>query len=237
MSLDPTVEGFFTKNVTERYAEQYRLDHSPRLQAMLNHFKLKDMKGQKVADVGGGLGFLGELIDPSNDYWVFDGAATTPETRVAKGTWVQTDLDHDDFGVTYRQPGLDPHTFAVRPTPTFDIAFCCETLEHCGNDHHVLVQIKKLLKPGGKLVISLPTETVTHNVPYPGLLWPRQNWEQFMSQMALPIDEFWEYRPFLRGWPAYHWLTHNADWTESKLLFPKQESKFRGVTPLQAANL
>lgn len=226
MSLDPTVEGFFTKNVAERYAEQYRLDHSPRLVAMLNHFGLKDMKDQKVADVGGGLGFLGELIDPSNDYWVFDGASTTPETRVAKGTWVKADLDRDYFGDEQVQAGRQ-----------FDIAFCLETVEHLGSAYHCLTQIKQLVKPSGRIVISIPTETVTHNVPMPGLLWPQQNFMQFLGQLALPIQEAWTYKPFIRGWPAYHYLCINEGWDKKVMLFQKTEEKFKWATALQMGNL
>ena len=209
---------------------------------MLDHYKLKDMKGQKVADVGGGLGFLGELIDPSNDYWVFDGAASTPETRVCKGTWVKCDIQRDDFGRSYWTLGTEHSNLAQdvsfgHETPIFDIGFCLESLEHLSNPYHCLVQIKQMVKRDGTIILSIPTESVTHNTVYPTLLWPPQNFHLFLQQMALPVEDFWVYQPTGRGWPAYHFKCRNADWTESRMLFFKDEPKFRGVTPLQSTNL
>lgn len=241
MSVDSTVEGFFTKNATEGYAAQYRLDHSPRLVAMLCHFMLTDMKGKRVADVGGGLGFLGECIDRSNDYWVFDGAETTLESRVCKGTWAKVNLQRDDFGTTWSERGTQVEGLSyitwARTTPNFDIAFCCETLEHLSDPYHCLEQIKKMVKPDGDIIISIPDETVWHNVVYCGLLWPRQNFEQFLGQMALPVKEFWHYKPKNRGWPAYHFHCTNASWDKKVMAFPKTEEKFKWATPLEMTNL
>jgi hypothetical protein len=85
--------------------------------------------------------------------------------------------------------------------------------------------------------LSVPTESVWHNTPYPGLLWPRQNWEQFLGQMALPIEDFYVYQPNGPGWPAYQYKCRNAAWKEKRLAFPKQEEKFLNCTPIEATNL
>lgn len=89
----------------------------------------------------------------------------------------------------------------------------------------------------GDVFISIPPESVWHNAPYPGLLWPRQSFELFLRQMALPIQDFWHYKPESRGWPAYTYRCRNAPWVESRLLYPKDDPKFCGVTPLAATNL
>lgn len=227
--MDKTVTDFFTKNPESNYMAQYEYSHGPRLDALIEHFKFKNLKNQRVVDIGGGLGFLGKRLDSSNDYWVIDGANIRPNQRLCNGGWAQRDIDKDQFSYALIGDSYDK-------TP-FDIAFFLETLEHIGNPHHALVEIKKLVKIDGLILISIPTETVWHNAPYPSLLWPRQNFEQFLGQMALPIIEFWEYQPKSIGWPAYHYLCRNAPWTESKMLFHKDEPKFRGVTPLQATNL
>jgi len=227
MGLDSTVEGFYTKNAEEGYAAEYDRAHGPRLDALLKHPILSNLKGQKIADIGGGLGFLGKRLDPSNDYWVFDGAECPEDNKVAKGTWVPCDIQRDSFG----------HPSALtygKIIPRFDIAFCLEVVEHLSDPYHCFVEIKRLVKPNGLIVISIPTEKVWHNVVYCGLLWPSQNFEQFLDQMALPRLAAWKYEP---EWQAYHWITRNAAWTESKMLYPKAEPKFRGKTPLEMTNL
>ena len=105
------------------------------------------------------------------------------------------------------------------------------------NPYHCLVEVKQMVKPNGTIIISIPDETVWHNVVYPGLLWPRQNFEQFLDQMALLDREFFHYKPVGRGWPAYHWKCRNAGWNEKKMLFEKSEEKFKWATPLAMTNL
>lgn len=221
-----TVRDFYTKNPGSGYATEYEASHGPRLDALVAHYGFDKLKSQKILDVGGGLGFLGKRLDPSNDYWVMDGAEISPDQQLCRGSWLKADLDHDPFGLSSSGP--------------FDAAFCLETLEHIGNPHHALVEIKKLVKPNGLICLSIPTETVWHNAPYPTLLWPENpNFRLFLQQMALPIIEFWHYKPASVGWPAYHYLCRNAAWTENprRFLFPKDEAKFLGATPLEATNL
>ncbi len=83
----------------------------------------------------------------------------------------------------------------------------------------------------------MPPHSVTHNVPYPGLLWPDSSFRQFLGQMALPVAEQWEYVPQSVGWPATHYICPNRPYSEKTLMFPKQEAKFIDCTPLQATNL
>lgn len=226
--IDKTVTNFFSKNAEESYNTTYRLDHGPRIKALFDRYNLvESLKGKRVVDVGGGLGFLGELLDPSTDYWVIDGADVKDEQKVCKGNWFQRDLDFGEYA-TYLNTVLGGQ---------FDAAFCLETLEHLGNPHHALVQIKQIVKLDGLIYLSVPTETVWHNTPYPGLLWPPQNFMQFLGQMALPITDAYIYEPKERGWPAYQFQCVNRPWREKRLAYPKTEEKFQDCTPLQATNL
>lgn len=224
---DNAVSEFYTKN-GEEYIRQYRIDHSPRIKAMIDKYGLKSaLSGKRLVDVGGGLGFAGELLDKSTDYWVIDGADIDPAIRVSEGNWFKADLDYNRFS-TYRDTVLGGQ---------FDAAFCLETLEHVGNPHHLLVEIKNLVKPNGHIYISVPTETVWHNTPYPGLLWPPQNFAMFLGQMALPIEDFYIYQPTGPGWPAYQFKCRNAGWEEKKLVFPKDEAKFLPLNPIECTNI
>ncbi len=223
---DSSVQGFYSKNAADGYAAQYEIDHGPRLDAMIARFGLASLKGQRVLDVGGGLGFLGKRLDPSNDYWVLDGAQIAEEQRLCRGTWVTTDLDRHTFG------SEDGDNCLARK-PQWDVAFILETLEHCISPYNVLAEVKKLVKPDGVIYISLPHENVWHNAIYAGLLWPPQNWEQFLGQMALPIADRWLWD---RGWNARHWKCINRPYREKVMLYPKQEAKFLDATPVQMVN-
>jgi 2-polyprenyl-3-methyl-5-hydroxy-6-metoxy-1,4-benzoquinol methylase len=229
--VNQIVSQFYEK---DSYQEPYDLQHGPRLDALVTRYNLREkLAAKRVVDVGGGLGFLGKRLDPSTDYWVIDGAEITLEQRLCAGRWTKVDLDHDVLSNSYSTEidGALPHP------GEFDAGFCLETIEHCGNPHHVLVELKKLVKIGCPIYLSIPSEDVWHNVPYPGLMWPRQNFEQFLGQMALNIVDFSHYQPAGRGWPAYTWLCENRPWAEKKLAFPKGEEKFRNCTPLEATNL
>lgn len=222
--IDPSIAGFYDKNAGDEYAATYRQDHSPRIRAMVERYGLKEkLAGKRLVDVGGGLGFAGEWLDPTTDYWVIDGAEFRPEQRVCKGSWLRADLDHDRFGEPVA--GI------------FDAAFCLETLEHCTNPYNCIEQIKRLVRSDGDIFLSVPTESVTHNTPYPSLFWPYQNFVQWLGQMALPVEDGYVYKPKGRGWPAYQYKCRNANWTEARMLFPKPDPKFQGKTPQEYANL
>lgn len=224
---DSTVTGFFSKGGDE-YEQLYRLDHSPRIKALLDRYGLvESLKHKRVVDVGGGQGFLGELLDPSTDYWVIDGADVPQAKRLCKGSWGQVDLDHDNFGNNWRV-GLNQR---------FDAAFFLETIEHLQSPYHAVVELKELVKPDGYIFISTPTESVWHNTPYPSLFWPPASFTQWLGQMALQVVDFHTYEPKERGWPAYQYTCINRDWIHAQMLYPKSESKFHGKKPHEYANL
>jgi len=223
--MDQTVHDFFAKNAEDGYAQTYRLDHGPRIRALLDRYDLVEgLKGKRVVDVGGGMGFLGEMLDSSTQYWVVDGAEVPQDKRLCDGCWRVRDLDHDEFGKDFL-------------SGFFDTAFFLETIEHLQSPYHAIVQLKEIVKPDGDIFISTPTETVTHNTPYPSLFWPPQSFAQWLGQMALPILDFYVYKPKERGWPAYQYRCRNAAWTEARMLYPKAEPKFAGKKPHEYSNL
>lgn len=225
--IDPTVTDFFTKNAQAGYLEEYDHSHGPRLDDLVERLGLNAIQNISIVDVGGGLGFLGKRLNSNINYWVVDGADIDTSNRLCPGTWRRVDLDHEEWSdkITSELGGK------------FDVAFFLETLEHIGNPHFAIDQIKKAVKIGGSIIISIPTESVWHNAPYPGLLWPIDNFKQFLEQMALPISGFWQYTPKSVGWPAYTFVCQNRPYSEKKLLFPKSEEKFKDASPLQCTNL
>lgn len=230
--MDESVKNFFTKG-GDTYETLYRLDHSPRIRALLDRYDLvNQLKNKRVLDVGGGQGFLGEMLDASTEYWVIDGAMVPETKRLSRGRWVSKDLDYDRFAEHLPDGSDDWFSW-----PSFDCAFALEVLEHLSNPYQALEQMKRLVKADGLIYISLPTETVWHNVVYPSLMWPPSNWMVFLAQMALPVVDHWTYEPAERGWPAYQYVCVNKPWSEKRLVYPKSEEKFINATALQCTNL
>jgi SAM-dependent methyltransferase len=222
--MDQSVEGFFTKNAEQAYIDQYDKDHSPRLINLIERFKINERFLLKhVVDVGGGLGFLGKRL--KCQYTVFDGAFIPDGKKLTNGLWKKYDLDYEHFGDSFKNE---------YPDYLFDAAFCLETLEHLTNPYNCLVEIKKVVKENGDIYISIPHANVWHNFIYAALMIDRFNFEQFLGQMALPVLEYhlWD-----KGWNAHTWRCRNAPWTEAKMLYPKDEPKFYGKTPVEYVNL
>ena len=224
--MDSTVIDFYNKNLDSDYAGNYLKEHSPRLDAFINHFDLKSITGQRIADFGGGLGFLGSKLDQSNKYWVFDGFDTPKDKYVCELSKFTCDLDRDNFADGYNK--------LYEIYGKFDVGFCLETLEHLISPYNCLAEMKKLVKENEYIYISVPNIRMTHNYIYPALMWNRENFEQFLNQMALPVEEYWL---FDGDWPSDTYKCINLNWKESKMLFYKDEDKFRGKTPLEAVNI
>jgi SAM-dependent methyltransferase len=52
------------------------------------------------------------------------------------------------------------------PDNSFDSVFCSEVFEHVFNLEEVLVEIKRVLKPGGKILITVPFSWNEHEIPF-----------------------------------------------------------------------
>lgn len=51
------------------------------------------------------------------------------------------------------------------PTATFDTIVCAQVLEHTPEPWHLLAQAHRVLRPGGKLIISVPHLSYLHAMP------------------------------------------------------------------------
>lgn len=228
--MDASVTNFFSKNAADGYAAQYEIDHGPRLDAMIARWNLREqLKGKRVLDVGGGLGFLGKRLDPSTEYWVVDGATVPLDQRLCEMSFHKADLDHEEFGILRTLRSRNGSEDDNR----FDVAFCLETLEHLTNPYHCLTEMKKLVKEGGEIIISIPHANVTHNYIYPALMVDPNNFAQFLGQMALPVRDYWLWTS---GWNAHHFRCENRPYREKVMLYPKHEAKFIEATPVEMVN-
>ena len=101
--------------------------------------------GQRnLLDVGCGNGEMLRLIHAIFPEWKLYGVDITPETIA----WARS---VDDFD--YRLMNANELNFS---SEFFDVIFCGETLEHLENPDTVVYQMKKVLKPDGYLICSVP---------------------------------------------------------------------------------
>jgi len=214
--INKTVENFYNKY--DGGANHYNSQHEPRWNFVIRELDLLNRcRDKMVADFGGGEGdFLMKL--PTDKGIVYDGALIVDEASAIHGH-IKHDLNElmDD-----RWPQI------------YDFSFCMETLEHLHSPYNCLCSIKNLTKIGSSVIISIPHQNMLHNTPYPSLFYPSENFDVFLGQMALKIKKK---LLFTETWPSWVYELENRPWLESKMLFYKEEDKFRGVTPLEATNL
>ncbi len=221
--MDKTVTDFYTKNAEQGYQDDYDKSHSNRLDFVIEKFGLGHMSNTRVLDAGCGKGnYFHRMVAPimnNNVYIGIDGANVGK--KLCDFLLLKADLNSDFADI------LDNED-------RFDVVICSETLEHIPNVYNCVAQLKKLCRENGTIIITTPAIEMTHNYLYAGLFAGRPNMEQFFGQMALGIEQY-EY--FSAGWQSHCWALKNSPWTESKMLFHKDEAKFRGITPLEAVNI
>lgn len=118
---------------------------------------LRSFKGlaenAKILDVGCGDGFHLKLL-----------------RQYGKKSWILEGIDMDERAVAKaKSSGLEVFTGSVEtidlPENRYDGAFIIQTIEHVENPHKVLLGIKRLLKPGGKLlVVTDNTDSLDFNM-------------------------------------------------------------------------
>lgn len=93
-----------------------------------------------ILDIGCGTGKLLEELQKNGEVWGVDMSEAAISLCHRRG------LTHVRTG---KLPGLN---LAQR----FDVIICLDVLEHIKDDHQAIKNITKLLKPGGKLILTVP---------------------------------------------------------------------------------
>lgn len=88
-------------------------------------------------------------------------------------------------------PGLDLLSMAA-PLPfasaTFDTVLCTSVLEHVHDAEAVVSEMSRILKPGGRLIITVPFLYPTHEAPYD--FWRTTHWglRSLLTRHGLEVD-------------------------------------------------
>ena len=197
--------------------QEYENSHKNRLDFLVEDLKLNELRNQKIADIGCGLGFIYNRLSPDTqqNYYGYDGA------DISNQPFQYQKIDLDNFSIP------DKYNF-------FDVALCFETIEHLTNPYNCLVETKNILKQDAILYLSIPNVKTEHNTIYPGLLYPVNNFEYFLKQMAFEIVD---HKIHDKCFYQELFTLRNKNWDRSQMLWHKNEYKFRNIPPHISINL
>lgn len=218
--MDNLVSNFY--KLDGHSVEAYESSHKPRLDFLVQDLKLDQIENSKIADFGCGYAPIFRRLpkDKGNTFFGFDGDSARLASDVCNYT--QIDLNRCDPVSMNGDPAM------------LDVALCFETLEHLTDPYTCMVFIKKFLKKDGILYLSIPHSDCTHNTIYPGLLYPVENFKEFLGQMALEIED---HRIHDKAFKQHVFTLRNKPWGFSKMKWHKGEDKFRNIPPALAVNL
>lgn len=122
-----------------------------RFEAAIQLAEIKKDSCQKVIDLGCGEGLFLKLLQERFAKLNIFGIDNEPKVKNIKKI-IGVDIEVGDL----RNSGF--------PSNFFDIVFCLDVLEHFTNLEAPVNEIKKILKPDGLLVVSLPTENTFYKI-------------------------------------------------------------------------
>jgi ubiquinone/menaquinone biosynthesis C-methylase UbiE len=114
-------------------------------------------EGKKLLDAGAGeqrnKKFCKHLEYISQDLCIYDGKSSN--FGLQTGSWDTSSIDI-----------VSDITSIPLSEESVDIVLCTEVLEHLPNPLAALNEFNRLLKPGGRLILTAPFSSVTHFAPY-----------------------------------------------------------------------
>lgn len=180
----------------------YELDPAYRRRARLVLESLQLTPATKVLDVGSGRGFyLQSILELSPKTAVFGIDKNPSYVAIASRLLAKTNAKISEGDATNL-----PFTKG-----SMDVVICSELLEHVPDDVQVLHEIFRVLKPGGRAILTVPSAT------YP-FLWDPINWviERF----------FGTHVPAHIWWLAGIWADHVRLYTKTELEEKILQAKF-----------
>ncbi len=116
--------------------------------------------GSRILDAGAGelrnRQYCGHLVYVSQDFCQYQGV---------RGGASKEGLQMSDWDTT-RIDLVSDITNIPAPDASFDVILCSEVLEHVPDPTCALGEFARLLKPGGKLILTAPFASLVHMAPY-----------------------------------------------------------------------
>lgn len=108
---------------------------------MLKIFESFVDKGHRILEIGGGTGFIAQKLLESG-YSIEMADIHSNALHIAKSKGIKRLYQFDLYNPPF--------------TEAFDVICLFDVLEHCHDNQKALMTIKTMLKPGGKLILSVP---------------------------------------------------------------------------------
>lgn len=145
-------------------------------------------KGTRILDAGAGelrnRRLCDHLVYVSQDFCQYDGRGDAKGLQT--GNWDTSLIDL-----------VCDITSIPEENATFDAILCSEVLEHIPDPTKALDEFARLLKPGGKLILTAPFASLVHFAPYHYCTGFSRYWyEHHLTRRGFQIEE----------------LTPNGDW-------------------------
>ena len=180
--------------------------------------------GQTLLDLGMGTGGLGQYLSQRHAI-VADGVTLNPAEADIARSWYRralvADLDQDNLA-------------ALLGDQRYDCIVCADVLEHLKAPQNILAQCKALLKPGGRLITSVP------NAGYCGLVAEliqgdfRYRPEGLLDNTHL---RFFTRTSLQRFFDENGWATQSIQTTQRDLLVSEFRVAFDSLPPAVARHL
>jgi len=157
------------------------------------------------------------------DIGCWNGKNTSEYGAVAKSSVLAGVEVFHDQALVARQRGIDVAEVNLESDPfpwasqTFDLVVCNQVFEHLKNIFHPIDEIARLLKPGGKLVISVPNLASLHN--------------RVMLLLGLQPSSIRVFGPHVRGYA----MREFTEYLKAGGLFEVRRIKGVGFYPFPAA--
>lgn len=138
-------------------------------------------EGMNLLDAGAGeqqyRKYCGHLKYTSQDFAAYDPKKLNEGLQMDAWNYGQLDIVSDITAIP-------------RPDASFDAVLCTEVLEHVPDAVAALKELTRLIKPGGKLILTAPFSSMTHFAPYHfSTGFNRFYYEHHLSAMGMEIEE------------------------------------------------
>lgn len=113
---------------------------------------------------------------------------------------------NQDIPWEFARPDLDicsPLHEIPRPDNTFDAIVCIAVLEHVINPEECVAEMVRVLKPGGRMILSVPFLQPEHLVPTDYQRYTRDGLVALVERHGLAAEEI---KPLFSVYHTLHWL-------------------------------